>query len=208
MRNEFWTVIAPNVVRLTVLPDYFLHESDQARRRYGMGDFLCNGDTVAIIDNIKHTEFTIALQNVSNEVHRPCDIFLVWSHKWILDSGWQALAQRFSPVEMNRLVDTVDFLMVPRMAILTNQPVYFPEALVGDFSLLPDRSLNLGIVLGRIGVDVGLGRQSFFPLEEFAKDNIRYLLPHNLSATHFGVADNGPRLSQAAFALYDYSGIL
>ena len=54
---------------------------------------------------------------------------------------------------MNRLVDTVDLLMVPRMPILANQPEYFPEALVGDLGLLPYRSLDFGIVLGRFVVE-------------------------------------------------------
>ena len=49
---------------------------------------------------------------------------------------------------MNRLVDAVDLLMIPRMPILVNQPEYFPKALVGSLGLLPYRSLDLGIVLG------------------------------------------------------------
>ena len=134
MRNEFWTVIAANVGRLAFLPNDFLHESNQARCRYGMRNFLCNGHTVA--------------QNVGDEIHRPGDIFLVRCHERILDSGRQAFAQRLSFVEMNRLVDTVDLLVIPRMSILANQPEYFPEALVGSLGLLPYRSLDFGIVLG------------------------------------------------------------
>ena len=148
MRNEFWTVITANVVRLAFLPNDFLHESNQARRRYGMRDFLSNGHTVAIVDDVEYAELAIALQNVSNEVHRPGNIFLVRSHERILDSGWQAFAQRLSLVEMNRLVDTVDLLVVPRMSILANQPEYFPEAVLGSLGLLPYRSLDFGIVLG------------------------------------------------------------
>ena len=148
MRNEFRTVIAANVGRLAFLPNDFLHEPNQAGCRYGMRNFLCDGHTVAIVDDIEYAEIAVALQNVSNEVHRPGDIFLVRCHERILDSGWQAFAQRLSLVEMNRLVDAVDLLMVPRMSILADQPEYFPEALVGDLGLLPDRSLDLGIVLG------------------------------------------------------------
>lgn len=113
-----------------------------------MRNFLCDGHTVAIVDDIEYAELAVALQNVSNEVHRPGDIFLVRCHERILDSGWQAFAQRLSLVEMNRLVDTVDLLMVLWMPILADQPEYFPEALVGDLGLLPDRNLDLGIILG------------------------------------------------------------
>ena len=148
MRNEFWTIIAANVGRLAFLPNDFLHEPNQAGCRYGMRNFLSNGHTVAIVDDIEYAELAIALQNIRNEVHRPGNIFLVRCHERILDSGWQAFAQRFSLVEMNRLVDTVDLLMVPGMPILANQPEYFPEALVGDLGLLPYRSLDLGIILG------------------------------------------------------------
>ena len=148
MRNEFWAVVTANVARFAFLPNDFLHESNQARCRYGMRNFLCNGHTVAIVDNIEYAELAVTLQNVSNEVHRPGNIFLVRCHERILDSGWQAFAQRLSLVEMNRLVDAVDLLMVPRMPILANQPEYFPKALVGDLGLLPYRSLDLGIILG------------------------------------------------------------
>ena len=148
MRNEFRTVIAANVGRLAFLPNDFLHEPNQASCRYGMRNFLCNGHTVAVVDDIEHAELAVALQNVSNEVHRPGDIFQVRCHERILDSGWQAFAQRISLVEMNRLVDAVDLLMVPRMPILANQPEYFPKALVGSLGLLPYRSLDFGIVLG------------------------------------------------------------
>ena len=113
MRNEFWTVIAANVGRLAFLPNDFLHEPNQASCRYGMRNFLCNGHTVAVVDDIEHAELAVALQNVSNEVHRPGDIFLVRCLERILDSGWQAFAQRLSLVEMNRLVDTMNLLMVP-----------------------------------------------------------------------------------------------
>ena len=113
-----------------------------------MRNFLCNSNTVAIVDDIEYAELAIALQDVSNEVHRPGNIFLIRSHERILDSGRQAFAQRLALVEMNCLVDTVDLLMVPQMPILANQPEYFPEALVGDLSFLPDCSLNLGIILG------------------------------------------------------------
>ncbi len=102
MRNEFRTVIAAYVGRLAFLPNDFLHESNQARCRYGMRNFLCDGHTVAIVDDIEYAELAVALQNVSNEVHRPGDIFLVRCHERILDSGWQAFAQRLSLVEMNR----------------------------------------------------------------------------------------------------------
>lgn len=157
-----------------------------------MRNFLRDGHTIAIVDDIEYAELAVALQNVSNEVHRPGDIFLVRCHERILDSGWQAFAQRLSLVEMNRLVDTVDLLMVPGMPILANQPEYFPEALVGDLGLLPYRSLDLGIILGRFVVEerlvdahqsarpsnadvvflcylarnllAGLGRQSFFSM--------------------------------------------
>ena len=118
-----------------------------------MRNFLCDGHTVAIVDDIEYAELAVALQNVSNEVHRPGDIFLVRCHERILDSGCQAFAQRLSLVEMNRLVDAVDLLMIPRMPILVNQPEYFPKALVGDLGLLPYRSLNLGIILGRFVVE-------------------------------------------------------
>ena len=118
-----------------------------------MRNFLSNGHTVAIVDDVEYAELAIALQNIRNEVHRPGNIFLVRCHERILDSGWQAFAQRFSLVEMNRLVDTVDLLMVPGMPILANQPEYFPEALVGDLGLLSYRSLDLGIILGRFVVE-------------------------------------------------------
>lgn len=107
MRNEFRTVIAANVGRLAFLQNDFLHESNQARCRYGMRNFLCVGHTVAIVDDIEYAEIAVALQNVSNEVHRPGDIFLVRCHERILDTGRQAFAQRLSLVEMNRLVDAV-----------------------------------------------------------------------------------------------------
>ena len=113
-----------------------------------MRNFLCNGHTVAVVDDVEYAELAVALQNVSNEVHRPGDIFLVRCHERILDTGRQAFAQRLSLVEMNRLVDAVDLPMVPRKPILANQPEYFPEALVGCLGLLPYRSLDFGIVLG------------------------------------------------------------
>ena len=152
MRNEFRTVIAANVVRFAFLPNDFLHEPNQTRCRYGMRYFLCDGHTVAIVDDIELAELAVALQNVSNEVHRPSDIFLIRCHERILDSGWQAFAQRLLLVEMNRLVDAVDLLMVPRISILANQPEYFPEAIVGSLGLLPYRSLDFGIVPGRFVV--------------------------------------------------------
>ena len=102
MRNEFRTVIAANVVRFAFLPNNFLHEPNQARCRYGMRDFLSNGHTVAVVDDVEYAELAVALQNVSNEVHRPGDIFLVRCHERILDTGRQAFAQRLSLVEMNR----------------------------------------------------------------------------------------------------------
>ena len=102
MRNEFRTVIAANIGRLAFLPNDFLHESNQASCRYGMRNFLCDGHTVAIVDDIEYAEIAVALQNVSNEVHRPGDIFLVRCHERILDTGRQAFAQRLSLVEMNR----------------------------------------------------------------------------------------------------------
>ena len=113
-----------------------------------MRNFLRYGNTVAIVDDVEYAEPAVALQNVSNEVHRLGYVFLLRSHERILDSGGQALAQRLSLVEMNRLVDAVDLLMVPRMSILADQSEYFPEALVGDLGLLPDRSLDLGIIPG------------------------------------------------------------
>ena len=42
-----------------------------------MRNFLCDGHTVAIVDDIEYAELAVALQNVSNEVYRPGDIFLV-----------------------------------------------------------------------------------------------------------------------------------
>ena len=41
-----------------------------------MRNFLCNDHTVAVVDDVEYAELAIALQNVSNEVHRPGDIFL------------------------------------------------------------------------------------------------------------------------------------
>lgn len=32
-----------------------------------MGDLLCHGDTVAVIDDIEHTKLTVALQDVRHE---------------------------------------------------------------------------------------------------------------------------------------------
>ncbi|MBO5422785.1 MAG: hypothetical protein J6A06_03235 [Fibrobacteraceae bacterium] len=57
-----------------------------------MHNFLCNGHRGAIVDNIEYAEFAIALQNVSNEIHWPGNIILVWSHRQNLDTGWQAFA--------------------------------------------------------------------------------------------------------------------
>ena len=54
-----------------------------------MRNFLSNGHTVAIVDDIEYAELAIALQNIRNEVHRPGNIFLVRCHERILDSGWQ-----------------------------------------------------------------------------------------------------------------------
>ena len=95
-----------------------------------------------------YAELAVALQDIRHEIHRPGHVFLLRSHERILDSGGQAFAQRLALVEVNRLVDTVDLLVVPRMPILANQPEYFPEALVSDLGLLPDRGLDLGIILG------------------------------------------------------------
>ena len=132
----------------TLLPNDFLHEANQARCRYGVRRFLSDGNSIAVIDDVQYAELAVALQNVSNEIHRPGYVFLFRSHERILDSGRQALAQRLALVEVNRLVDTVDLLVVPRMPILANQPEYFPESLVSDLGLLPDHGLNLGIILG------------------------------------------------------------
>lgn len=86
MRNQFRTVIAANVARFSFLPNDFLHESDQARCRYGMRNFLCNGNTITIVDDVEYAELAVALQNVSNEVHRPGYVFLLRSHERILDT--------------------------------------------------------------------------------------------------------------------------
>ena len=141
MRDEFRTVVAANVVRFTLLPNDFLHEANQARCRYGVRRFLSDGNSIAVIDDVQYAELAVALQDIRHGIHRPGYVFLLRSHERILDSGRQALAQRLALVEVNRLVDTVDLLVVPRMPILANQPEYFPEALVGDLGLQPDRGL-------------------------------------------------------------------
>ena len=64
-----------------------------------------------------YAELAVALQDIRHEIHRPGHVFLLRSHERILDSGGQAFAQRLALVEVNRLVDTVDLLVVPRMPI-------------------------------------------------------------------------------------------
>ena len=91
-----------NVVRFAFLPNDFFHEPNQAGCRYGMRNFLRYGNTVAIVDDVEYAELAVALQNVSNEVHRPGYVFLLRCHERILDTDRQAFAQRLSLVEMNR----------------------------------------------------------------------------------------------------------
>lgn len=51
MRDKFRSVVAANVVRFSVLPNDFFHKANQTGCWNGMGDLLCHGDTVAVIDD-------------------------------------------------------------------------------------------------------------------------------------------------------------
>ena len=126
MGDEFRSIVAADVVRFPLLPNDFLHETDQSRCRYGMRDFLGDGDTVAVVDDVEYAEFAVALQNVRHEIHRPGHVFLFRSRKRILDARRRVLARRLPLVETDPPVHPKNPLVVPWMSILAKQPEYFP----------------------------------------------------------------------------------
>ena len=106
-----------------------------------MRNFLCDGHTVAIVDDIEYAELAVALQNVSNEVHRPGYVFLLRSHERILDTGRQAFAQRLSLVEMNRQFASVILAHASMANTTFVSRVFFFDNLAENF-----------VVQGEIGV--------------------------------------------------------
>ena len=142
---ELGSVVASDVARFAFKPYHLLKCPYHSLGRERHGHLLGYSHTVTVVDDVQDTELPSAFKHVADKVYRPRDVGFQRLLQRVLDPCRETFLKSETLLIVHAFVNTIHFLVVPRLAVTTKPLEDLPEP-VAVFGGCPYRLLNLRVV--------------------------------------------------------------